>query len=398
MGGKRQRTGVLAASKSSIQITFTYKGVLCRERIGLKPSPANLRRAELHRAAILDAIERGTFDYATTFPDSPRRFLFCEVKGEGYKLETWLETWIERQRPHLKASTWDGYRKVVFNILIPAFGAKMLTELKRPDVREWCSKQDATNKRLSNVQSVLRTALQDALDEDLIEVNPLHGWKFARKEAPRPKDEIDPFTADEQKAVLDSCKDTQHRNLFQFAFWSGLRTSELCALKWADIDWRRGLVRVSRAMTRIADEPEEPKTRRGNRDVKLLPSALRALEAQKGYTFLAGEYVFHDPRYGRAWDGDQSIRQGAWIPALRKAGVRYRNPYQTRHTYASMMLTAGENPIWVASQMGHSDTAMIFRNYGRWIPDATPEAGGKAAAMFDPESEKLGKKPRSNAA
>ena len=47
-----------------------------------------------------------------------------------------------------------------------------------------------------------------------------------------------------------------------------------------------------------------------------------------------------------------------------------------------MMLTAGESPIWLASQMGHADTTMIFRNYGRWIPDAVPEAGNKAVEMF----------------
>jgi integrase len=81
-----------------------------------------------------------------------------------------------------------------------------------------------------------------------------------------------------------------------------------------------------------------------------------------------------------------------WLPALKKAGVRYRRPYQTRHTYASMMLTAGESPIWLANQMGHADTGMIFRIYGRLIPDAVPEAGGKAVEMFSTNAaEKLPK-------
>jgi integrase len=62
--------------------------------------------------------------------------------------------------------------------------------------------------------------------------------------------------------------------------------------------------------------------------------------------------------------------------------VRYRRPYQTRHTFALMMLTAGESPIRLSAQMGHGDTTMIFRNYGRRIPDAVPKAGSKAVAMF----------------
>jgi integrase len=382
MGDQRKRTGVRAVSETTIQIDFTYKGIRCRERIKLQPTPANLKRAELHRSAILDAIERGTFDYGTTFPDSPNRLLFVEYKGEGYKLEDWLETWLERQKKHLKSSTYDDYRKIVENTLTPEFGRANLSDFKRPMLREWCDKQTCGNKRLANVQSVLRIALQDAMSDELIESNPLYGWKYERKEAPKPVDDIDPFDADEQTAILNACRDPQHRNLLQFAFWTGLRTSELVALEWGDIDWLRGIVRISRARTYAADEPETPKTRRGNRDVKLLGPALEALTAQKVHTFLANGVVFLNPLRNEPWDGDQAIRNTAWTPALKKAGIRYRNPYQTRHTWASMMLSAGESPIWVAQQMGHSDTAMIFRNYGRWIEAKDADSGQKAVAMF----------------
>jgi integrase len=382
MGTERKRTGVRAVSDSTIQIDFTYKTIRCRERIKLQPTPANLKRAELHRSSILDAIERGTFNYTVTFPNSPNRLLFAEYKGEGYKLEIWLETWLERQKKHLKSSTHDGYRKIVFHTLIPEFGRIALTDLRRADVRDWCDKQESGNKRLGNVQSVLRAALQAALDDDLIEINPLYGWRYARQEAPKPTDDIDPFSTEDQTALLNACRDHQHRNLFQFAFWTGMRTSELVALEWGDIDWTRCIVRVTRAKTQAAEVAESPKTRRGTRDVKLLAPALEALTAQKAYSFLAGGIVFFNPLHGKQWDGDAAIRESAWRPALRLAGLRYRNPYQTRHTYASMMLTAGESPIWLAQQMGHSDTAMIFRNYGRWIETTNADSGSKAVAMF----------------
>lgn len=386
MGDQRKRTGVRAVSETTIQIDFTYKTIRCRERLKLQPTTANLKRAELHRSAILDAIERGTFDYSTTFPDSPNRFLFAEYKGAGYKLEDWLETWLERQKKHLKSSTYDDYRKTVENILIPEFGCTHLPDFKRPTMRDWCDKQTCGNKRLSNVQSVLRIALQAAMDDDLIEANPLYGWRYERKEAPKPVDDIDPFDTSEQTAILNACRDPQHRNLFQFAFWTGLRTSELCALQWGDIDWRRGIVRISRAKTQAATEAETPKTRRGTRDIKLLAPALAALTAQKAHTFLAGEIIFLNPLHGTPWEGDQAIRSSAWSPAIKRSGVRYRNPYQTRHTYASMMLSAGESPIWLAQQMGHSDTAMIFRHYGRWIETADADSGQKAVAMFSAQA------------
>ncbi len=196
------------------------------------------------------------------------------------------------------------------------------------------------------------------------------------------QDDIDPFNAMEQEAILCACRDPQHYNLLKFAFCSGLRTSELVALKWSDIDWHREIARVSRAKTQTSAEAETTKTRKGTRDVKLLTPALEALIAQKLHSFLAGEEVFLNPRTREPWAGDGPIRKCVWQPALKLAGVRYRRPYQTRHTFASMMLTAGESPIWLANQMGHSDTTMIFRVYGRWIPDATPDAGGKAVEMF----------------
>ncbi|MEN3113035.1 site-specific integrase [Uliginosibacterium paludis] len=178
------------------------------------------------------------------------------------------------------------------------------------------------------------------------------------------------------------CRHDQVRNLFQFAFWSDLRTSELVALKWGEMDWRKGFVRVSRTQTQAVTEAESQKTRRGTRSVKQLAPALTALKDQKPFTFTAGERVFLDPRSNGPWARDQLTREGAWTTALKLAKVRYRNPYQMRHTYASMMLSAGENPIWVAGQNGHLDTAMIFRIYGRWIPDASLQAGGMAVKML----------------
>ena len=64
-----------------------------------------------------------------------------------------------------------------------------------------------------------------------------------------------------------------------------------------------------------------------------------------------------------------------WLKALNEAQVRYRNPYQTRHTYASTMLSAGENIMWDADQMGHVDTQMVIKTYGKWIPDLSAVSG-----------------------
>ena len=124
----------------------------------------------------------------------------------------------------------------------------MLSALRRKDVRAKLEPMTATNKTMANIQSVLRKALDDAIEDELIEVNPLARWCYSKVEAPQSKDDIDPFTKEEQAAILAHA--TGHgRNLLQFAFWTGLRTSELVALDWADVDFVRGVAMVTRVLT-----------------------------------------------------------------------------------------------------------------------------------------------------
>lgn len=377
----RDGRGVKAASESSIEISFMYRGTRCRERIALKPTSANLKRAENHRAAILHAIATDSFDYAATFPGSKNAAKFATQKGDVELLENYLDKWLDVQKTHLKTSTYNGYRKITMGQLIPWFGHLHVSAIGKKDVKQQLAKVDATNKTLANIQSVLRKAMQDAVDDDIIEVNPFHGWCYAKKEEVRERDTIDPFTKDEQAVILDNLQG-QGRNLIQFAFWTGMRTSELVALDWGDIDFVRGVAVVSRAMTQQAKTAEVPKTDAGRREIKLLAGALEALQAQKQHTWLAGAEVFQNPQTGKRWAGDQPIRKTLWTWALKRGGVRYRYPYQTRHTYASMMLSAGEHPMWVAKQMGHADWTMIARTYGKWMPDADRDAGSRAEAVF----------------
>ncbi len=373
----RNGSGVKPASSSSIEITFVYRGQRCRERIKLKPTSTNLIKAERHRSAILHAIENDTFDYAVTFPESKNIAKFHEHKGLTVK--SYLEEWLKEKEPTIKTSTFRDYRKTI-NILNTQFGHILLHELKRKHVYEWSKSLTCTNKRISNLTSPLRTALDDAVQNELIDTNPISGWHYKKVEPPK-KADIDPFTREEQELIIDALTG-QGRNLIQFAFWTGLRTSELIALEWSDIDWVRGTVFVQRALTQAASKAEKTKTSSGEREVKLLAPAIEALNNQKQYTFVKDNVVFHNPRTDKPWQGDQPIRKTLWTHALKKAGVRYRRPYQTRHTYASMMLSSEEPLAWVSRQLGHSNVLMTAKAYATWIPDSQPEAGNKAVELF----------------
>ncbi|HEB66804.1 MAG TPA: DUF3596 domain-containing protein [Gammaproteobacteria bacterium] len=133
--GRKQRTGVRAASASSIEISFVYKGKRCREKIRLEPTPANLKRAERHREAILEAIYRGTFDYATTFPNSKQARRLSDEPGANITLEEYLSDWWRKEEKELKASTRTVEQRILFNQIIPAFGSLMLTEVNTPPAK-----------------------------------------------------------------------------------------------------------------------------------------------------------------------------------------------------------------------------------------------------------------------
>ena len=325
------------------------------------------------------AIENGTFDYAKTFPASPRRLQFLAHPTQGHTVEKFLGEFLAGQKGIVKASTLQDYRKIINNQLAPsALGPITLAELDRAAVRKFCIGLTAGNKRIANILSVLRLALAQAVQDNVLEINVLDGWRYTRAEPIRETDDVDVFTAEEQTKVLAQLA-PRNRNWFQFAFWTGLRTSEMVALEWRDIDFAAGTIRVVRAETHAASAPEAPKTRSSRRTVKMLVPAREALVAQKEHTLMAGVRVWH-------LNTDEAARD-IWVLGCRKAGVRYRKPYQTRHTYASMMLTAGESPMWVAQQMGHSDWGMIRTVYGHFIPDAHPNAGNAAEAMFGATAE-----------
>lgn len=373
--------GVRAVSGKSIEIDFYYGGKRNRERIALEPTPTNLRRAANHRAAILDAITNGTFDYAATFPNSKRAQAFKRAGSTQFTIEEYLLEWLLEKKPTLKASTFNGYDKVVRFNLIPNIGKIAVVDLKRGHIRKWLMDTSIRNKTITNILSVLRSAMTDAMMDELIENNPLLGWTYKKVALPNDNKDPDPFSTDEQAAIL-SVLSGERYNQILFCFWTGVRTSELVALDWDDVDFVNGTIRISKAKTQASDEIETTKTLSSIRDIKMLAPAREALLAQKEHTYLKGKEIFRNPRTKERWEGDAAIRKTLWMPALKKCGVRYRKPYQTRHTYASMMLSAGEHPAWLAGQMGHKDWGMIRQIYAKWMKPEFDDSGNKAEALF----------------
>lgn len=378
--------GVRGVSPVSILIDFYYRGVRCKERLKLPPTIANTKFAANLKAQIQVEIARGTFDYGKHFPNSKKARMLSRTPGTAVTIEAALTQWLAGMKSQLEHTTCRDYELAIDNVWVPKFGALRLTELTRGMLKEWVSEQTCGLKRIRNLLLPLRGTFAQALEDELITSSPFVGWVPRKIEPPKEEDDVDPFSQAEVAAILAACEG-QIRNLFQFAFWTGLRTSELIALRWEDVDLHNSMLSVRRA--KVRKQIKAPKTKAGRRTVQLLQPAIDALQAQRAFTRLRGEEVFLNPRTGEPWLHDGPIRKTAWQPALHRAEVRYRYPYQTRHTFASTLLSAGENPVWVASMMGHKDWAMIIKVYGRWIPSVAPDAGHKVAALWNSPTAKV---------
>ena len=339
-------------------------GQRCRESLRIKPTKTAIKEASRKREAILFEIAMGTFDYGQHFPSSKNAIRFGKNKGALVTIEEQLKQWVRKAEKRCQHSTIRDYNSSIYYHLIPNFGHLTLDQFTTAQVYEWLDTINISNKRINNVLGPLRQALKDAYYDGLIDQNPMDRFRYLSPETREPQ----PFTPDEIDKILAQL-DGQCRNLIQFAFWSGLRTSELIALRWQDVDLDNQRIHIRTAIVRQREK--STKTVSGLRTVELQPSAYEALISQTKVN-PDSERVFHDPTTNAPWLGDHVIRKRVWMPALEAAGVPYRNPYQTRHTFASMLLSKGENPLWVAQQMGHKDWGMIRKTYGRWIgPSAT---------------------------
>lgn len=358
----------------TIRITFQYQGVCCRETLNLEPTASNIKYATNLRGEIINAITRGTFNYPHYFPNSKKAKTFG-YNSSSATVKELIENYLNQAQRNLQFSTFRSYRLNCYSHLIPTFGSLPIKQLTPAIIRNWITTLKTTAKTLRNVLTPLRNVIEIAITDQIIDSNPLEKVIISRlldKDRMKSDFKVDPFTRKEINAILEHATG-QDKNLLQFAFFTGLRTSELIGLEWNDVDWENNVINISRAVVRKYTKC--PKTESGARQVLLLPPALEALKDQKQYTGKQNFRVFHNPRNNVPWETDSQIRKRCWIPIIKEAKVRYRNPYQTRHTYASMMLSNGENIMWLSKQMGHADIEMVMRTYGKWIPDSSIKAG-----------------------
>ena len=143
------------------------------------------------------------------------------------------------------------------------------------------------------------------------------------------------------------------------------------------MDFQQGKILIREG--RVPGQTGIPKSAGSLRDIDMLPPVRQALMEQKAISWLLGGFVFLDAKQQPVHQ--ELFRLKVWEPLLRRVGVRYRPPYQMRHTFATLAISAGENINWVARMLGHKSPVMTLEKYNRYVPNLTRADGLALAAV-----------------
>jgi len=351
---------------------------------------------------VVSEIDMGEFDYRSRFPLSKTAHKIVTT----FNVKTFSELcdiWLSIKETELTANTLRKTASQLKTLKHVINESTPINTIRHSDILNYRlalltgetlystakrNKTGRTVRTVDNYISLLCTLLRFAHRSEFINSKPYEGVKKLRKIRVKP----DPLNKEEFRQLMES-EHGQNRNLWQFAIYSGLRHGELAALAWEDIDLETGTVHVQRNLT-VLGTFGPPKTESGDRKISLLQPALDALRAQRAHTALQprSAITFHHREYGRSetqhlrfvfmprrYNGMQkphycvSSIGACWNSAVKRAGIRRRNPYHTRHTFACWLLSAGANPSFIATQMGHGNAQMVYEVYGAWIEELNSE-------------------------
>ncbi len=339
----------------AVEISYQANGQRRFETLdSIKPTATGISKAVKIRKQRIEALKFGTDDDADLAEDL-KSGTFASV----------AQAFLDDLQ--LKASTRQSYKQLLQDYWMPRLQHRNIWAIELPLLRkihretEWSSRKVEKN-AVSALRQVFVFAAEDGYRDD----NPAQKLIIKRERGvSRTRKLPDSYTVEERDTLLDWLKSNTAGCIhayFLTAFHTGMRSGELIALDWPCVDLERGYLRVNKA--RVRREITTTKTDE-DRDV-IIPDHVSKVLAALPSRFAAKE-VFTN-QYGRHYEQAYHLNK-RFREAHKATGVRHRDgPYPWRHTYASLGLTGGANPAWLAKQLGHSKQ-MFFEVYAEVIND-----------------------------
>ena len=303
----------------------------------------------------------------------------------------WSEVWLDTYKAgNMTEKSLLTYRQKLDGYILPAIGRMKMKDVREPHLQRILNDEKGRSfSHVSKLRMVIRSMFSRALSAGIINRDPSANLILPKTT----KGTHRSLTERERAAVLAVANSGAHKSglLFKFLLYSGLRPGEVIALQWKDIDFRRKVIRVTKAVESGSRAVKGPKTNAGIRDDPIKAELLADLRAAKRGPF---EPVFHQATDETRPHTENSFRC-AWKSFRRLVDIQmgatvYRNqvvrhgepdnlydsltPYCLRHTYCTDLQDAGV-PLNVAKYlMGHSDVSVTANIYTHTSDDAIKQA------------------------
>ena len=387
------------AETGTLFLDFSVHGIRCREQTLLIDTPAHRRRLAGVLEKIKAEITLGSYDHGKYFPESRNagRILAAVTAKTGPAargsaatatalpaspplqlaplFSEFAETWFLENSVRWRRTTCGLMRSNLDLHLIARFGATPVSAITRPAILEFRADlaklpgkiKDSTlsPKTMNDIVGMLKSILDEAADRFGF-VSPCQRIKRLKVQ----RKDIKPFTLEEILTLIAEVR-ADFRDYLVVRCFTGMRTGEANGLKWCHVDFERRQILVRETFTHGGQD--DTKTDGSRREVEMSVPVFNALKSMQTSTGERGEYVFCN-RAGEPLD-NKNFCARIWYPLLKRLGLARRRPYQMRHSCATLWLGAGENPEWIAKQLGHATTEMLFRIYSRFVPNLTRRDG-----------------------
>ena len=286
--------------------------------------------------------------------------------------------YLKIKESELKHSSFEKYQTILDNAILPIFEKYQIDHIKPLDIRLWISSYNHLSpKTRRDYLTVLRGVFQEAFYDEVLDHNPVDKIRLPKLI----QSDIQPFTPDEVNMILDAATGYK-KNLYAFAFYTGMRTGEIIALRWDDIDLQKRLISVKR--TRRKGIESSPKTLSSIRNIPIFDQLLPYIYNQLEITGKFRNYVFCNPN-GKPFRDANSISTRSWPNHLKKLGILYRRLYNARHTFATFLLSKTDlSKNQISRILGHTTNQMLFQHYAKFI-DGEMDSIDKSISLYDIE-------------
>ncbi len=256
----------------------------------------------------------------------------------------------------------------VFNSVFRTMGLQEGDKLKKITKEKIAKYHEETLKHykkntIHNLNANLKSFLVFCEQEGFMEKSPY--FSITLKNAKEAK-AIDPFSLEEVKTLIENAPSLRLKAFLMVAFFTGSRTGEQLALTWEDIDFTEKKIVINKSLNELG-QITTPKNKPSIREIDLLEPVAKILKELKESEPTNKKFVFI------SMPKRSTMFQRAFRSLLRALNFKERKLYTTRHTFASLMLSQGEEAMWVSKTLGHKDLNTTYKTYSHYMPQQDKE-------------------------